>query len=126
MSDSNGNGNTVVELPASRKAAVAQAAEHYQELYQQNENLCAEVAALKTELAGYKISLEVLTAQRNEADSKAATAMITVDEHKAARMEYESLFIAIAQLMKVFRVPAAPLIRELQQIDDAPSTIGGA
>ena len=120
-----GNGEQPVALPASRAAAVEQAALYYQEMAARNEELVAEVAAIKAELAGYKISLEVMTAQRNDADSKTATAMIEVDAAKAARAEYESLYISMQALFRAFKIPAAPLVRALKEVDDAP-TIGGS
>jgi chromosome segregation ATPase len=121
MTDTSENGNgKAMALPESRKAAVTQAAEYYQELHQQKDELEAEVARLKVELAGYKVTVEVLQAQVNDAESKLASAIATVDQHKAARLEFESLFVSCQALFRAFKVPNLPTVRELQdQIDDS-------
>jgi len=110
--------NHAIALPESRKAAVTQAAAYYQEVHQKNEELDAEVARLKVELAGYKVTVEVLQAQLNDAESKVATAMATVDQHKAARLEFEALFVSCQALFRTFKIPNAPTVRELQEQAD--------
>ena len=110
----NGRRNHVAEqLPADRQKAVEAGLAHYQMVSAERDKLMGEVARLQSENAALKVVAEAQKSQLIDADSRIASMQIVRDQAVAIRAAYESLFsIQIAQL-RAFKIPAVPLIKEI-------------
>ena len=109
----NGNGNRL-ELPEDRKAAVEAGLTHYQMVSAERDGLAKEIAQLKSEIATLKVVAEAQRSQINEMESRATTHLLTRDQAVADRAKYETLFIAFQSMLRAFKVPAAPLVKEMK------------
>jgi hypothetical protein len=107
------------DLPASREAAVQQGLAYYQETAAERDRLHDEVSSLKTSNAGYKVAIDVLEAQLAEARSLTNTAYLIRDQAIADRVKWESLFVSLLAQLKAFAVPAAPLVRSIDDAENA-------
>jgi septal ring factor EnvC (AmiA/AmiB activator) len=117
MTETNGN----ALLPQDRQAAVALGLTQYQTVAAERDAAVKDVAALKTDLAGFKAMYEAQTAQLVALESRVESAMLTRDQAVAERAKYETLFIAVQAQLRAFAIPAAPLIKDAS---DADPTVG--
>lgn len=101
-----------VQLPQDREHAVASGIAQYHQTAHERDQLQKEVAALKTDMAGYRVINDAQAAQLAAMESKIETAMLVRDQAVADRAKYEALFITFMAQLRAFNVPAAPLVRE--------------
>lgn len=113
------------ELPESRKAAIQQGLEFFQETAAERDRLQAENAQLRVDLAGYKVVVEAKEELLNQAESRINSALLARDQAIAERAKYETLFASFKAQLNAFAIPAAPYIRDRTEDENLP-TIGGA
>jgi len=110
----NGNGNkNSADLPADRAAAVEAGIVHYQLVAAERDQLAKDVVALNNEITSYKIMVEAQKSQMNDLESRIAAAGAIRDQAVAERAKYETLFMSIQAMLRTFNIPAAPLIKEM-------------
>jgi len=112
----NGNGNKN-DLPDDRKAAVEAGLAHYQLVAAERDALAKEIDKLLKEITSYKIMVEAQKSQMNDLESRATSAGILRDEAVAERAKYETLFMSFQAMLRTFNIPAAPLIKEMNDED---------
>ena len=108
------------QLPQDREHAVATGIAQYHQTAHERDQLAREVAALKTDIAGFRVVIEAQTTQLNDLESKVASAYIARDQAVADRAKYETLFITFQATLRAFAVPAAPLVKEADPSADPP------
>src|SRR5215203_5222491 len=113
------------QLPQDREHAVASGIAQYHQTAHERDQLQKEVAALKTDMAGYRVIIEAQTTQLNNMESKIETAQMMRDQAVADRAKYEALFITFMAQLRAFNVPAAPLVREARPADDGSGDPSG-
>jgi hypothetical protein len=114
MADNGRKSNHVAEqLPADRQKAVEAGLAHYQLVSAERDKLMGEVSRLQSENAALKVVAEAQKSQLIDADSRIARMQAVRDEAVSYRAAYETFFaIQMAQL-RAFKIPAVPLIKEL-------------
>lgn len=116
----NGNGNKN-DLPDDRKAAVEAGLAHYQLVAAERDALAKEIDKLLKDITSHKIMVEAQKSQMNDLESKIATANLLREEAVAQRAKYETLFMSIQAMLRTFSIPAAPLIKEMNDDADTDS-----
>jgi len=111
----NGKRNTTTEsLPADRKAAVEAGLAHYQLVSAERDKLMGEIAHLRSDMAALKVVAEAQKSQMTDMESRMASMTAVRDQAVAERAKYETLFVSFQAMLRAFKVPAAPLIREIE------------
>jgi len=100
-------------LPPVREDIITQAHRLHQEVAHERDMLRLRVSDLLTEISGLKAQLEIAELEASQLRSKAESALSVRDEAVAERAVYETLFISVQAQLRAFRIPAAPLIKEL-------------
>lgn len=118
------NNGSPPTLPDDRQAAVEYGLAQYQAMAAERDSLQRDVHLLNSELAASRVSLEAYEARVNDADSRVASAMLVRDQAVADRAKYETLFVSVQAQLRAFNIPAAPLVRGIDETDNAPSDGG--
>ena len=118
----NGNGNKN-DLPDDRKAAVEAGLAHYQLVAAERDALAKEIDKLLKDITSHKIMVEAQKSQMNDLESKIATANLLREEAVAQRAKYETLFMSIMAMLRTFNIPAAPLIKEMNDENETDDLI---
>jgi len=120
MADNGRKNNHVAEqLPADRQKAVEAGLAHYQLVSAERDKLMGEVSRLNSEIAAYKVVSEAQKSQLIEMESRVASMQVVRDQAVAERAKFETLFITFQSLLRAFRIPSAPLIKD---VDDEEVT----
>jgi hypothetical protein len=112
------------DLPPIREAIIEQGLRLSQEVAAERDSLRLLLAQRDTTIAGLKAQLDVAELDASRLRNRAESLMAVRDEAIAERAIFEALFISFQSLLRAFKIPGAPLIREATE-DESP-TIGGA
>jgi septal ring factor EnvC (AmiA/AmiB activator) len=118
--DTNGNGNG---LPPER-AALAEAsgkafALQYQTVAHERDDLAAQLAKVKTDLALAMVANEAMKSEITRMESRMNDLTAVRDEAVAYRAHYEAWFSQLDAQCRAFKPPAVPLIRDIQSDNDS-------
>jgi septal ring factor EnvC (AmiA/AmiB activator) len=114
----NGAPTPPVSLPPDRQAMFEAGQASWHHLVAERDELARQISQLQTDIAAHKVTCEALSAQINEAHSQVESARMLRDQAIAERAAYETLFATVSATLRVFNLPAAPLIREV--LNEAP------
>ena len=109
----NGNGVTMQEvagLPPTREAVVEQGLRIQQETAAANDHLRREVSGLKSDIAGYKVAIEALQSQVEQAESRARSMVMERDEAVRRQAKLETVLGSMLALGRAFQIKSEPLI----------------
>lgn len=114
----NGNGNMATqqhpemrqELPPPRELLVEQGLRIQQETAAERDHLRREVSGLKSDIAGYKVAIEALQSQVEQAESRARSMVMERDEAVRRQAKLETVLGSMLALGRAFQIKSEPLI----------------
>jgi len=106
------NGTDKPELPERYEAYANTFVRQQMAVAAERDQLAADNAKLRADIVLYKVEIEARHSELNELRSNEQTAMLMRDKAIAERAKWEALFISIQAQMRVFEVPAAPLVTQ--------------
>jgi len=119
------NGNEDSQLPEDRMKTVQAGLTFVQQIQAERDRLREELRVTREMVTRQQVEIDSLHQLQAMLESHMQTYMIQRDEAVAHRAAYETLFATVQAQLRVFNLPAQPLVKEVQNEKTQPVDLSG-